>query len=159
MGQRLLGSAVLHHLEGYHVQNLDLASLLGQSNGVSSWSIPRNRHSGLTKSSAPSQTVETAIVQMFVEAKRHQPSVLYIPSLVEWSNTLAETSRATVGALLDSLGSSEPVLLLALVDGDLAEVPYDVRSWFGYTGDNAIHLDKPSLVRDDVLHQGVKTAN
>ncbi len=35
MGQRVLGSAVLHYLEGYHVQNLDLASLLGQSNGVS----------------------------------------------------------------------------------------------------------------------------
>lgn len=35
MGQRVLGSAVLHHLEGYHVQNLDLASLLGQSTGVS----------------------------------------------------------------------------------------------------------------------------
>lgn len=83
---------------------------------------------------------------MFVEAKRHQPSVLYIPSLIEWSNTLAETSRATVGALLDSLGASEPVLLLALVDGDLDDVPYDVRSWFGYTGNNAIFLDKPTLV-------------
>ncbi len=34
MGQRVLGSAILHHLEGYHVQNLDLASLLGQSVGV-----------------------------------------------------------------------------------------------------------------------------
>lgn len=35
MGQRLLGSALLHHLEGYHVQSLDIGNLLGNSDGVS----------------------------------------------------------------------------------------------------------------------------
>jgi len=35
MGQRFFGAALLHHLEGYHVQNLDIATLLGQSTAVS----------------------------------------------------------------------------------------------------------------------------
>src|ERR1700753_1558377 len=31
MGQNFVAAAVLHHLEGYHVQTLDLGSLLGDS--------------------------------------------------------------------------------------------------------------------------------
>ena len=31
MGQKHLGSAVLHHLEGFHVQTLDLGTLMGDS--------------------------------------------------------------------------------------------------------------------------------
>lgn len=38
LGQRFYGAALLHHLEGYHVQNLDIATLLGQSTAVSLWS-------------------------------------------------------------------------------------------------------------------------
>ena len=35
MGQSYIGPASLHHLEGYHVQTLDLGSLLGDSTRVS----------------------------------------------------------------------------------------------------------------------------
>lgn len=31
MGQTFVAGAILHHLEGYHVQTLDLGSLLGDS--------------------------------------------------------------------------------------------------------------------------------
>jgi len=31
MGQTFVAAAVLHHLEGYHVQTLDLGTLLGDS--------------------------------------------------------------------------------------------------------------------------------
>ena len=31
MGQVFVAAAILHHLEGYHVQTLDLGSLLGDS--------------------------------------------------------------------------------------------------------------------------------
>ena len=31
MGQTFVAAAILHHLEGYHVQTLDLGSLLGDS--------------------------------------------------------------------------------------------------------------------------------
>lgn len=35
LGQRAIGSALLHRLEGYHVQNLDITELMGQSTAVS----------------------------------------------------------------------------------------------------------------------------
>lgn len=34
MGQGYLGPAILHHLEGFHVQSLDLGNLLGDSTRV-----------------------------------------------------------------------------------------------------------------------------
>lgn len=36
MGQNFLGSAILHHLEGFHVQSLDLATLVGDPARVGS---------------------------------------------------------------------------------------------------------------------------
>ena len=34
MGQRYIGAAILQHLEGYHVQSLELGTLLGDSTRV-----------------------------------------------------------------------------------------------------------------------------
>ena len=34
MGQNYVGAAVLHHLEGYHVQSLELGVLMGDSTRV-----------------------------------------------------------------------------------------------------------------------------
>ncbi|KAG6374992.1 AAA-domain-containing protein [Boletus reticuloceps] len=91
MGQGYVGAAALHYLEGYHIQNLDLGTLMGDS----------------------TRTVEAAIVQLFVEAKRHQPSVIYIPSLLSWCAAVHETARTTVRTMLDTLAPTDPVLLLA----------------------------------------------
>ena len=35
MGQGYIGPAVLHHLEGFHVQTLDLGTIVGDSTRVS----------------------------------------------------------------------------------------------------------------------------
>lgn len=82
---------------------------------------------------------------MFVEAKRHQPSIIFIPSLSQWAETLSETARSTTRALLDGISPSDPVLLLAIVDGPLSTLPGDVRAWFGFSDDNRIQLGTPSL--------------
>ncbi|KAF8992931.1 hypothetical protein BDQ17DRAFT_1253402 [Cyathus striatus] len=122
MGQGYVGAAALHHLEGYHVQSLELGTLLSDS----------------------TRTVEAAIVQLFVEAKRHQPSVIYIPSLVGWCAAVSETSRSTVRAMLDTLAPTDPILLLAIVDGSFSELPKDVKAWFGPSRENRIQISAPS---------------
>ncbi|KAL7411003.1 hypothetical protein BDY24DRAFT_398331 [Mrakia frigida] len=121
-GQSYIGAAVLHHLEGFHVQSLDIGTLMGDS----------------------TRSIEAAIVQLFVEAKRHKPSVLYIPSLSQWANTMTEMARSTVKALLDSLAPSDPVMLLAVVDGNLDSLPRDVKAWFGYSKENRVALKSSS---------------
>lgn len=125
MGQGYVGAAVLHHLEGYHVQTLDLATLVSDS----------------------SRTMEAACVQLFIEAKRHKPSILFVPSLVTWCQSVTDTVRSTIKGLLDGLDPSDPILLLAIVDGPLGDVPSDVRSWFGFVKGNRVHLTAPRLVR------------
>ncbi|KAL1702957.1 hypothetical protein EV121DRAFT_209023 [Schizophyllum commune] len=121
MGQRYLGAAALHHLEGYNVQSLELGSLLSDS----------------------TRTVEAAIVQLFVEAKRHQPSVIYIPSLEVWSSAVSDTAKSTVRAMLDTLSPNDPVLLLGIMDGKWKSVPREVREWFGPAKEFRIELSTP----------------
>ncbi|KAF9236174.1 hypothetical protein BU15DRAFT_77274 [Melanogaster broomeanus] len=91
MGQGHIGAAALHYLEGYRVRNLDLGVLMGDS-------------------------LETAIVQLFVEAKRHQPFIIYTPSLLTWCAAVSETSS----------------------------LPCDVRSRFGLTRENRLTLLSPT---------------
>lgn len=124
MGQAYIGAAILHHLEGFHVQSLDLATLVSDSG----------------------RTMEAACVQLFVEAKRHKPSILFIPSLLTWVQTVNDTVRMTIKGLLEGLDASDPILLLAVVDGQVSELPSDVRAWFGFGKGNRIMMAAPGAV-------------
>ncbi|GAA5844990.1 hypothetical protein JCM5353_005305, partial [Sporobolomyces roseus] len=132
-GQGFVGSAVLHHLEGFHVQTLDLATLVSDS----------------------SRTMEAACVQLFVEAKRHKPSILFIPSLLTWCTSVGETVRSTIKGLLDSLDPSDPILLLAVVEGSIKDIPSDVRSWFGFVKGNRVVMGKPSAEQREAFFADV----
>jgi SpoVK/Ycf46/Vps4 family AAA+-type ATPase len=102
------------------------------------------------------QTVEAAIVQLVVEAKRHQPSVIYIPSLIGWCAAVSETSRSTVRAMLDTLAPTDPILLLATVDGHFSDLPHDVQSWFGFPGTEfCIELKYPSPAQREEFFAGL----
>lgn len=46
--------------------------------------------------------------------------------------------------MLDSLSPSDPILLLAVVDGPFQFLPRDVRSWFGLIRENRVALSHPS---------------
>lgn len=123
MGQTYVGAALLQHLEGYHVQVLDISSVMGDS----------------------SVTPEASIVQKFNEARRHKPSVLFIPDLISWSNSVSESVRMTTKSLLDSMSPSDPILLLAVAESPIAGLPRDVKPWFGYVRTNKVEVTTPLL--------------
>ncbi|KAK0540719.1 TAT-binding protein-like protein 7, AAA ATPase [Tilletia horrida] len=125
MGQSIVGAAILHHLEGYHVQPLDIATLLGDS----------------------SRTPEAAVIQIFQEAKRHKPSVMYIPGIIHWANSVPEGVRTTLKSLLDSLSPSDPVMLLAVAEGPISELRRDVRNWFGFLPNNKYEVHRPGTAQ------------
>ncbi|OSD01938.1 AAA-domain-containing protein [Trametes coccinea BRFM310] len=133
MGQGYVAAAALHHLEGYHIQSLDLGTLMSDS----------------------TRTTEAAVVQLFVEAKRHQPSVIYIPSLLGWCAAVTETARTTVRAMLDTLSPTDPVLVLAVVDGPFSHLPKDVRQWFGPTRENRVALTPPTPSQREAFFEGL----
>ena len=87
--------------------------------------------------------MEAALVQLFVEAKRHQPSIIYIPSLNSWSETLSDSARSTFRALLDGVPPSDPILVLGVAEG---EIPEDVRGWFGWDTESNVELVAPTAV-------------
>ncbi|XP_041664268.1 ATPase family AAA domain-containing protein 2-like [Cheilinus undulatus] len=86
-----LAPAVLHALERLSVHSLDSAVLFGVS----------------------STSPEEACAQMFMEAKRTSPSILYLPHIQQWWETVGPALRASFLSLLDSIPSFSPILLLA----------------------------------------------
>ncbi|KAH8920741.1 AAA-domain-containing protein, partial [Atractiella rhizophila] len=136
MGQIYVSAAVLHHLEGYHVQSLDLGVLVSDS----------------------SRTPEAACVQLFMEAKRHKPSIICIPALCTWASSVTETVRATIKGLLDSLEPADPVLLLGILDGSYSDLPSDIKTWFGFVRGNRLMLEKPSPMQRESFFEGLIAA-
>ena len=121
MGQGTVGAALLQHLEGYHVQSLDIGTLLGDS----------------------ARTPEAAIIQLFVEAKRHKPSVLYIPGIVHWSRSVSDSVKTTFRALLDGLTDADPVMLLGIAEAPLDDLDEEVHSWFNFLEDDIVKIPRP----------------
>ncbi|CAI7147856.1 BEM_collapsed_G0023860.mRNA.1.CDS.1 [Saccharomyces cerevisiae] len=121
-GQQYVGAAILNYLEEFNVQNLDLASLVSES----------------------SRTIEAAVVQSFMEAKKRQPSVVFIPNLDIWINTIPENVILVLSGLFRSLQSNEKILLLCLAENlDISEVKNGILSDFAFDK-NIFQLHKPS---------------
>ncbi|KAK9469325.1 hypothetical protein V1512DRAFT_201734 [Lipomyces arxii] len=122
MGQEYVGAAVMQYLEGYHVQTFDLATLLGSS----------------------TTTVEAAIVQLFVEVKRHTPSVIYIPNIDSWYRTLSPSAFTTFTGLVRGISPVEQILLLGIVEREFDDLEREVKTLFGFSSANRINIPRPT---------------
>lgn len=67
--------------------------------------------------------------QLFREARRTSPCILYIPHIGNWWDVVAETLKATFISLLQDLEPTTPVLLLATAEIQHSELP-DVVSTY-----------------------------
>ncbi|KXJ97591.1 hypothetical protein Micbo1qcDRAFT_156518 [Microdochium bolleyi] len=124
MGQSYIGPALLHHLEGVHVQSFDLATVVGDVGKV-----------------------EEKILSLFKEVKRHQPSVIFIPNVDVWYNALARTGDGleTFLTLLRSLQPTDPVMLLATADKDSSQLDAElVKELFGFSKANVLDIARPT---------------
>lgn len=75
------------------------------------------------------------LLQVFCEAKRTSPSILYIPHLQQWWDTAGPALRASFFSLLDSIPSFSPILLLATCNVPPAELDPEVSGSEGQTGE------------------------
>ena len=122
-GQQYLGPAILNHLEGFQIQLLDLGTVFGDV----------------------TRTPELAIVQAFIEARRHQPSILFLPNIDVWYLVMPYSARATLASLLRGLKSTEKVLLLGISETPSSELDHDINLIFGFESpQNNVHIDVPS---------------
>ncbi|KAF2815096.1 AAA-domain-containing protein [Mytilinidion resinicola] len=124
MGQQYLGSALLNKFEGLHVQSFDLPTLLEDS----------------------ARSPEAAIIQLFKEVRRHKPSVIYIPNVDVWYQTVEPKVIKTFLSLLRSVPPNDPVLLLGVLELGSEEDKPDpsmLRDLFGYSAKNEFKLPTP----------------
>ncbi|KAI5956589.1 YTA7 [Candida jiufengensis] len=122
-GQQYLSAAVLNYLEGFQVQSLDLGTMFGDS----------------------TRTPESTIIQTFIEARRHQPAIILIPTIDVWFQILPESAQATLSSLLRGLKSSEKILLLGFAETTLENLDDRIKFLFGFGSTrNNILLENPT---------------
>lgn len=123
MGQQYIGAALLHHLEGYHIQSFDLGTLLSDS----------------------TRTPEAMIIQLLVEVKRHTPSVIFIPNLESWLNTISPGGKSTFFGFLRNLKPTDSILVLALAETKDVSEDFEINDLFGYSGENLYEIPEITL--------------
>ncbi|KAM9852704.1 ATPase family AAA domain-containing protein 2 [Aulostomus maculatus] len=135
-----LAPAVLHALEKFTVYTLDVAVLFGAT------------------ATAPEETC----AQIFVEAKRTSPSILYIPHIGQWWETVGPALRATFLSLLGSIPAFAPILLLATCSLQYSRLSAEVQELFRLEYDEVFHVPVPTsrerkhFFEDLILYQAAK---
>lgn len=127
MGQSYIGKAILHKFERLHVQSLDLSVLFSDT----------------------ARSPEATIVQLFNEARRHKPSVIYIPNVDIWYSTVSESVIKLLTGLLRTLPPNEAVLLLGIMEldpgkDDSAPDPHLIKDLFGFSPESHVKLERPT---------------
>ncbi|MFT7816173.1 ATPase family AAA domain-containing protein 2 isoform X3 [Arapaima gigas] len=135
-----LAPAVLHALEKFTVYTLDMAVLFGVS----------------------STSPEEACAQIFCEAKRTSPSILYIPHIQQWWETVNTAVRATFLSLLQDIPSFSPILLLATCNAPYDNLFQEVQDLFRLEYGEVFHVSRPTsqerrtFFEDLILNQAAK---
>ncbi|XP_008163394.2 ATPase family AAA domain-containing protein 2 isoform X4 [Chrysemys picta bellii] len=135
-----LAPAVIHALEKFTVYTLDLSVLFGIS------------------TTSPEETC----AQLIHEAKRTAPSILYIPHVHLWWETVGFTLKATFTTLLQNIPSFAPVLLLATSDVHHAALPEEVQELFVDDYGEVFNVQLPNneerrkFFEDLILNQAAK---
>nr|XP_054365536.1 ATPase family AAA domain-containing protein 2B [Mirounga angustirostris] len=105
-----LAPALLHTLEKFSVHRLDLPALYSVS----------------------AKTPEESCAQIFREARRTVPSIVYMPHIGDWWEAVSETVRATFLTLLQDIPSFSPIFLLSTSETMYSELPEEVRSDYSF---------------------------
>lgn len=100
-----LAPAVLFQMEHIHSYLLDVATLY--------------RETG--------RSPEEACIQVFHEAKRNVPSIIYIPNIDKWWDLVGETVHALLVSQLSQLDPNIPILFMATADTEFKSLPEEVR--------------------------------
>ncbi|XP_036948738.1 ATPase family AAA domain-containing protein 2-like isoform X1 [Acanthopagrus latus] len=135
-----LAPAVLHALERFTVHSLDSAVLFGVS----------------------STSPEEACAQVFCEAKRTSPSILYIPHIQQWWETAGASLRASFFSLLGSIPSFSPILLLATCSVPHQQLDPEIQSLFReeygevYTISVFTRQERTDFFQDLILNQAAE---
>ncbi|TID20612.1 AAA-domain-containing protein [Venturia nashicola] len=124
MGQHHISSALLHKFEGVFVQSFDMATLMEES----------------------SRSPEAAVIQLFKEVRRHTPSVVFLPNVDVWYETVGPTVVKTFSSLLRGIPPNDPILVLGIMETDTPDEkpnPNMMRDLFGFSARTDYEIKRP----------------
>ncbi|XP_063479970.1 ATPase family AAA domain-containing protein 2B isoform X8 [Symphalangus syndactylus] len=116
-----LAPALLHTLERFSVHRLDLPALYSVS----------------------AKTPEESCAQIFREARRTVPSIVYMPHIGDWWEAVSETVRATFLTLLQDIPSFSPIFLLSTSETMYSELPEEVKCIFRIQYEEVLYIQRP----------------
>ncbi|XP_042629252.1 ATPase family AAA domain-containing protein 2-like [Cyprinus carpio] len=109
-----------------------------------------------------SATPEEACAQVFCEARRTAPSILYVPHIQRWWDTVSSTLKATFISLLQDIPSFCPCLLLATCSFPHHTLYPEVQDLFHVEYGEVFNVPLPSreerlrFFEDLILNQAAK---
>ncbi|XP_063041992.1 ATPase family AAA domain-containing protein 2-like isoform X2 [Engraulis encrasicolus] len=135
-----LAPALLHALEKFTVYTLDMASLFGDC----------------------TTSAEQACCQIFCEAKRTAPSLLYVPLIEQCWDTVSAVFRTTFLSQLQAVPPFSPILLLATTNLNHSQLDEELQGLFQEELGEVQYLSPPSaqerrkFFEDLLLNQAAK---
>ncbi|NXV02335.1 ATAD2 protein, partial [Cettia cetti] len=115
-----LAAAVIHSLEKFPIYTLDTPTLFA--------------------SISPDETC----VQLMREAQRSAPSIIYVPQIPSWWETVGPTLRSVFTTLLQSIPRFTPVLLLATSNVQLRDLPEEINALFNNEYEEVFRIPRPT---------------
>ncbi|NWZ68645.1 ATAD2 protein, partial [Acrocephalus arundinaceus] len=115
-----LAAAVIHSLEKFPIYALDTPTLFA--------------------STSPDETC----VQLMREAQRSAPSIIYVPQIPSWWETVGPTLRSVFTTLLQSIPRFTPVLLLATSNVQLRDLPEEIKALFNNEYEEVFRIPRPT---------------
>ncbi|CAL7944328.1 unnamed protein product [Xylocopa violacea] len=117
-----LAQALLYHMEHLPVQTLDVSTLFAESG----------------------RSPEETCVQVFNEAARNVPSIIYIRSIDQWWPLVPETVKAVFLCRIAALDPSLPILILATSDRTYQDLPTQLQSLFSELRSEVYYMKTPT---------------
>ncbi|NXQ22914.1 ATAD2 protein, partial [Peucedramus taeniatus] len=115
-----LAAAVIHSLEKFPIYTLDTPTLFA--------------------STLPDETC----VQLMREAQRSAPSIIYVPQISSWWETVGTTLRSVFTTLLQSIPRFTPVLFLATSSVQLRDLPEEIKALFNNEYEEVFRIPRPT---------------
>ncbi|NWH30949.1 ATAD2 protein, partial [Chloropsis hardwickii] len=116
-----LAPAVIHALEKFPVYTLDLPALF-------------------VSITSPEETC----AQLMREAQRTAPSIIYVPQIPLWWETVGPTVKAVFTTLLQNIPTFTPVLLLATTDVKHGDLPEEIKALFNNDSEEVFKIQWPT---------------
>ncbi|XP_065332811.1 ATPase family AAA domain-containing protein 2-like isoform X1 [Cloeon dipterum] len=118
-----IAPAILHRMEHVSVHSLEMSNLFG----------------------SPGLTPEEVCIQMFREASRQIPSVIYLPNVDRWWNRVSDTLKDLLLENLNSIAPKTATLFLATANCELnsEDMPEEIESLFSTFRDEVLEVKNP----------------